>query len=228
MNFKINTFKEKSLHRQLKNWYAVPSDLIETPFEGKVVDIKRGEQIIEIQTQNLSALKSKIELILKKTTCHLTIVYPLSKETTIITLNSKGIEVRRRKSPKSLDYFQIFREIVGISNHFLDPRLTLEVVIIKQLDIRCDDGNGSYHRKGVSLVDRELLSVESALNFKIPSDFKKLLPLPLPSQFTNIDFKKYYKLNYSTTSKTTYCLRKLGLIEIAGKKGRSLHFKVVE
>ncbi|MFX1566571.1 MAG: hypothetical protein ACFFCH_11320, partial [Promethearchaeota archaeon] len=52
---------EHSLHSAIKHWYSLPNDEIEVNIGGFVVDITRGNLLIEIQTKNFSAIKKKLE-----------------------------------------------------------------------------------------------------------------------------------------------------------------------
>ena len=56
----IGLLNEKSLHAALKHWYAKPGDLLEFALEGYVVDILRGNHVIEIQTGSFSSIKRKM------------------------------------------------------------------------------------------------------------------------------------------------------------------------
>ena len=52
---------EHSLRSAIKNWYSLPNDEIEVNIGGFVVDVTRGNLLIEIQTKNFSAIKKKLE-----------------------------------------------------------------------------------------------------------------------------------------------------------------------
>ena len=62
----IGTYQEKSLHAALKDWYASPGDLTEHPVDGYVVDLVRGNELIEIQTRNFAAIKRKLSQLLEE------------------------------------------------------------------------------------------------------------------------------------------------------------------
>ena len=62
----IGTLNEKPLHEALKRWYAQAGDRLEVPVDGSVVDIVRGELLVEIQTRNFSAIRRKLEKLLVK------------------------------------------------------------------------------------------------------------------------------------------------------------------
>ena len=66
---------ESSLHASLIAWYARPGDLFEVPIDGYLIDILRGELLIEVQTRHFTALKSKLIQLLPDH--HIRLVYPL-------------------------------------------------------------------------------------------------------------------------------------------------------
>jgi hypothetical protein len=68
---------ENSLHEGVKHWYAEPGDLIEENVEDYLIDIVRGEQLIEIQTRNFSAIKKKLAKLVHNHRVHL--VHPVSQ-----------------------------------------------------------------------------------------------------------------------------------------------------
>ena len=51
----IGLLNEKPLHAALKEWYARPDDRFETSVDGFVIDILRGDLLIEVQTRNFTA-----------------------------------------------------------------------------------------------------------------------------------------------------------------------------
>ena len=61
---KIGTLNEKPLHEALKKWYAQSGDRVEVPVDGSIVDIVRGELLVEIQTSNFAAIRRKLEKLI--------------------------------------------------------------------------------------------------------------------------------------------------------------------
>ncbi len=51
---------EHSLHADIKEWYSVQGDKVETKVHDFIIDIVREDLLIEIQTRNLSAIKIKL------------------------------------------------------------------------------------------------------------------------------------------------------------------------
>ena len=89
---------ENSLHKSLINWYVKPGDLTEENFGGYLIDIIRGNQLIEVQTSNFSAIKNKLKNLLEKNPVHL--VHPISQRKGIIRKNQNGLMISRRRSPR--------------------------------------------------------------------------------------------------------------------------------
>ena len=80
----IGTLNEKPLHAALKTWCARPGDRFEETVDGFVVDILRGELLIEIQTKNFAAMKRKLYQLVPHHPVRL--VYPIARERWIVKL----------------------------------------------------------------------------------------------------------------------------------------------
>ena len=76
----VGTLGEKPLHAALKRWYAAPGDLVEHPVDGFVIDLVRGEQLIEIQTRSFSSMKRKATTLLDRDHA-IHVVHPVACET---------------------------------------------------------------------------------------------------------------------------------------------------
>ena len=59
----IGSLRETSLHASLKSWWARPGDLLEASVDGYVVDLLRGETVVEIQTGHFSAIRPKLRAL---------------------------------------------------------------------------------------------------------------------------------------------------------------------
>ncbi len=218
----IGTLAEKSLHADLKTWYAQPGDRTEVKIGRYVIDIVRDEVLIEIQTRNFSALKRKLAHLLDHrpaNTLHL--LHPIAQEKWIVRQTAGGEFIKRRKSPKRGRVVDIFRELVYIP-HLLDhPNFSLEVLLTRQQEIWRDDGRGSWRRKRWSIHDRLLLKVVEQVTFKTLDDYRALLPSTLPQPFTNYDLAEALNCRPTLAQKMTYTLRHAGAIAIAGKRGHA-------
>ena len=101
----------------------------------------------------------------------------------------------------------------------------LEVLLIKEEEIRCNDGKGSWRRKGISIKDRKLLEVIEKVEFKNKEDFLVFLPDSLPENFTNKNLAKVLEISINKARKITYCFRKMKIIKEVGKIRNELVFE---
>ena len=92
---KINTYNESSLHNTLKIFYAEQTDgKTEVEMDGHIYDILcKNNDVIEIQTKNLSKLAGKISDSIEKGH-NVTLVYPLVYRSRII-LTDENEEIPR-------------------------------------------------------------------------------------------------------------------------------------
>lgn len=215
----IGTLAEKSLHASLKDWVAQPGDQFEVKIDGFVIDIVRGDKLIEIQTANFSALKRKLAILLEHHSIHL--LHPIAQEKWIVRQTNNGNEISRRKSPKRGRLEDVFNQLVYIPHLLPHPNLTLEVLLTREEEILRNDGKGSWRRKRWSIHDRRLLNVVKREIFQSIDDFRIVLPSDTPQSFTNADLASALACHTRLAQKITYTLRHLGTITVAGKHGRS-------
>ena len=215
---------EYSLHSEIKNWYMVSGDELEVKVEGFIIDIVRGKLLIEIQTGNFSVVKKKlIKLLLNN---QVRLVYPIAKLKWIVHISRSGNFVRRRKSPKKGKLIDLFYELVHTPSLIKDRNFSIEVLLIEEEELRCNDGRGSWRRRGVSVKDRKLLKVFDRIVFEDSRDFQAFLPKELDGYFTNKVLALKRGISIKLAQKITYCLRKMGAISIADKKRNELLFQV--
>ncbi|HHU51998.1 MAG TPA: hypothetical protein GXZ36_09295 [Firmicutes bacterium] len=222
----IGTENESSLHAALKNWYARPGDEFEAKVDGYIIDIRRGRELIEVQTGNFTAIANKLRKLLKKH--RVCLLYPIAEEKWIIRIKENGEFIRRRKSPKKGKPFHLFKELIRIPDLLNEDNFTIEILLIKEEDIWCEDGKGSWRRKGVTVQDRKLLGVTASLKLEKGRDLLGFLPPGLTEPFSNKDLAVQMGEPVREVRKFTYCLRKSGLIKIVGKHGNELLFAVAE
>ena len=98
----------------------------------------------------------------------------------------------------------------------------MEVLLIQEEEIRCDDGRGSWRRKGWSIADRRFLEVVRRHMFNKPADFLTLIPGKLADPFSTQDLAENTNQPRWLAQKMAYCLRKMGAIEGVGKTGNSI------
>lgn len=220
----IGQLSERSLHAALKTYLAQPGDQFEARLGRYVIDVLRGDLLIEIQTRHLYALRPKLRRLLDDGR-RIHLVHPLPGERWIARQDADGRPLSRRKSPKHAAIRDIFGELVRVPDLAAHPNLTLEVLLIREEQVWRDDGRGSWRRGRWSLVDRRLLGVAESAVFGPPADYLALLP-PLPQPFTNADLARMRGWNNHLAGKATYALRAMGLLASAEKRGRSNLFTI--
>ncbi|MFN8371729.1 MAG: hypothetical protein U0694_02475 [Anaerolineae bacterium] len=217
----IGTLREKSLHAALKAWYVQPGDALETAVNGYVVDIVRdGQTLIEIQTRSFSSMKPKLTTLLEQYTLRL--VHPVALERFVVRVDSDGVVVSRRKSPKRGQVFDVFRELVSFPTLLAHPHFSLEVLLIHEEQIWRDDGQGSWRRKGWSIHDRRLLEVVESIVLVTPQDCAALIPPTLTEPFDCKELASAVHIQRPLAQKMAYCLREMGALQVTGKRGKAL------
>ena len=223
----IGTENERSLHKAIKAWYALPGDELEVKLDGCIIDIVRGDLLIEIQTKNFAAIGKKLRRLVQ--THKLRLIYPIVKEKWITRTDASGKHILgKRKSPRRGDLFDLFDELVYIPDLIAQDNFELQVLLTREEEIRCDDGKGSWWRRGFSIKDRKLIEVVETVTFKDKQDFLRFLPGNLPHPFTNKILAKLLAAPVHDIRRMTYCFRKMGLIQQVGKKRNEMLFEVGE
>ena len=144
---------EYSLHSQIKDWYMVSGDQLEAQVDDFIIDILRGRFLIEIQTGNFSAIKKKLFKLLPN--YRVRMVYPIARLKWLVHFSRSGEFIRRRKSPKKGKVTDLFFELVHTPSLVKNKNFSLEVLLIEEEEIRCNDDKGSWRRRGVRVKDEK-------------------------------------------------------------------------
>jgi hypothetical protein len=220
----LKVMNEYSLHSAIKDWYSLPGDRFEVRVGAFIVDIVRPPLLIEIQTRNFAAIKKKLTKLLENHSVRL--VYPIPQRKWIVHVTESGAFVRRRKSPRKGRLVDLFYELVRAPTLVKEENFSLDVLMIEEEEVRCNDGKGSWRRRGVSIKDRKLMQVQGSTLLKNQEDFLRFLPTDLSSSFTNKQLAKLSGVSVGSARRITYCLRKMGAITTVGRRGKELKFAV--
>jgi hypothetical protein len=198
----IGLLNEKPLHASLKEWYAQPGDRLEIAVDGFVIDIVRKNLLLEIQTANFVSVKKKMNNL--ALSHRIRLIYPLAREKWIVKLpkDASG-EVTRRRSPKRGRVEELFREMVSFPQLLANPNFSLEVVMIREEEVRRYAGTRHWRKRG--------WIVEERLVF-LPEDLET---------FTASDLADAIGIRRQLAQKMVYCLRKGRVIDLIGKQGRA-------
>jgi len=154
----IETLNENSLHNKLKSIYCPPNAKKECIVGRYVCDILCNDnRIIEIQTCNFRNMKKKLEELLRN---HIVeIVYPISVNTYIRTLDNNGNEKGIHLSPLHGSIFQICREISTIKHLINEKNLKIRVVYVESITTKIDDKKGRSRYKKPRIVEKDLSKI---------------------------------------------------------------------
>lgn len=219
----IGSLNERSLHAALKQLYTGAGQVRESVVDGYVADVVDRGLLVEIQTGGFAKIKHKLGALLQRH--RVLLVYPIARQKTLVVYDRAGGEVLyTRRSPKRGSLIDLVYQLVYLDRLPAHPNFSLEVLLTIEEEIRAADGQGSWRRRGVSIIDRRLKGVVERVHFSSPSDYLRLLPPGLPRPFTNRDVGGLGGIPPEKARRLTYCLARMGLLEAAGKRGNALLF----
>ena len=222
----IGLLNEKPLHASLKEWYAQPGDQFEVAVDGFVIDIVRDDLLLEIQTSNLASIKSKLRDLARSHRIRLS--YPIAQEKWILKLakdDSGGIT--RRKSPKRGRVEELFWEMVSFPQLLANPNFSLEVLMVREEEVRRYEGKRKWHRRGWAIEERRLMGVVGQRLYEEPADWRAFLPEDLV-EFTARDLSEAIGIRRQLAQRMVYCLRKVRVIKLISKQGRANLYRVAD
>jgi hypothetical protein len=222
----IATLREGPLHAALKSWYAEPGDREEVAVDGRQIDLVRGALLIEIQTGSFAALRPKLAALTR--THAVRVVHPIPVEKWIVRVKGANRRVLgRRRSPARGRIEDAFHQLVSLPALLADPRFSLEIVLTQEEEVRRYERGRAWRRKGWVVVERRLVGIVGRHPIAGPDDLRPLLPRDLPRDFTTADLATRLGVARSLAQKMAYCLRHLGVVEVAGKAGNAVEYRLI-
>jgi hypothetical protein len=216
---KIGTLNEGSLHAALKARYAQPGDEFEVPLGGFVIDIRRPDLLVEIQTSSFRSMGRKFDDLLSEH--RILLVHPIAVETYLQRDDEKP-----RKSPKRGSIFAIFEELVSIPTLLDHPNLMLDVVLVSLTKVQRTDPTVGFRRRGLRTIDRQLREVLEVRRFETTEDLVELLPKQLPDEFTTADIAAGAKVPRDVAQRMAFCFRALEVIHQVGRSKAGIHYSL--
>lgn len=212
------------MHASLKRWCAEEGDRVEVPVDGFVVDLVRGDLLIEVQTRGFSSMKRKLTTLLELGH-RIRVVHPIPEQKWIVKVNDDGAEIDRRRSPKRGSRYDLFAELVSFPELVRHPALEIEVLLTHQEEIRYHDPSKAWRRKGWVVRERRLVEVVGDLVVKDASDLADLIPATLPQPFTTADLAAETGVPRRLAQQMAYCLRAIEVIAPDGKRGNAVLYR---
>lgn len=219
----INTFNEKSLHDELKKIYN--ADRYEAKFGRYIIDAIKGNTLIEVQTKNISSIKKKLENISKDN--RVILVHPIIENKYLITEELSG-NTTTRKSNKKQNFYSFFDELVSCYDILSFEKLEIHLYLIDVNEYRINDGKGSYSRRGISVINREIREVNNKIVIRNKNDLiEKIGGLP-EKDFTVKDLSEFLGIDRKICQKICYTLKNSEIIYMTGKSGRSYLYSKIK
>ena len=223
----IGTRNESSLHRDLKFSYAGQGGRTEAEFAGCVADgINAEGEYIEVQTTNFALLRKKIPKFTAQ--AHLRIVYPAIITKYLEVFNARGKRQYRRKSNRRGSPWDLFNALVYAPEVPLMPRVIIEIVLVDAAEQRAQDGKGSWRRRGLSIRDRQLITVHERIPLKKRSDYRRFVPFKKNEEFTSTNLAEVTGISRMLAQKTLYVLTKMGIITRIGKQRNAFIYRLAK
>jgi hypothetical protein len=224
-NSNIGTWRESELHRALKFRYCGQNGRTEQVLGDYVCDgLTEAGEIIEVQTGSFGPLKEKAGKLAALRP--LRIVHPVIIIKYIETYDTGGTLIRRRKSPRRGDPWDLFRSLLYAPELPLQRGLTIELALIDVLEKRVQDGRGSWRRGGTSITGRELAAWRDSIVLKRPRDYRRFIPPVLGRDFTAAALAGGAEISPELAQKTLYVLYRIGVVERTGKEGRAFTYRL--
>jgi hypothetical protein len=203
----------------LKRWCAQPGDRLEVPVDGFIVDIVHGDLLIEVQTQNFSAIKRKLERLAANHPVRL--VYPIPYEKWVVRQEQDGTPIGRRRSPKRGCFEDVFEELVSIPELPKHHNFSMQILLIREEEVRRHDSNRCWRRRGWVTHERRLLDVVGQRLLEKAADMLVFIPPALADPFTASDLASSLARSTRLARMMVYCLRKAGCVATVGKRGKA-------
>ena len=215
----IGVLREGPLHAAVKAVLVQPGDRLEVPVGRFVIDLVRVDgELVEVQTGGFSALGSKLDALLDE--YRFRIVYPVAAERRIVRVDERGEVISLRRSPKRAGVVEVFDKLVAFPSLLTHPHLTVEVLLLREDHLRADRAVRA-RRRTRDPGQRRLVDVLDRVELRGPDDVVRWLPALPPVPFSTRELASLLGCSVLLAQRTVYCLRMIGIIEAAGKRGRT-------
>jgi hypothetical protein len=218
----IGTLNEGLLHAQLKEWYRRPGDRVEQPLHGYVIDLVRGDTLIEVETGGLARVRRKLDGLLEQQPVRVVVPVPLTRR--IVRLSPDGEVLTARRSPRHGRIEDVFARLVSLPALLVHERFELEVLLTHEEEVRRHEPRRAWRRHGWVVAGRSLVSVERSIRLSSPTDAMQLLPL-VPDPFDTAELAEAAGCTRRLAQQMTYCLRAMGALDVDGRRGRAVLYR---
>ncbi len=210
---------ETTLHRQLKELYAVDPRRREVAVAGYRIDAVADGRLVEIQYGSLGAIRTKVRQLLASH--DVLVVKPLAASKRLVTQARGKAQPVIRRSPRHETVYDVFLDLVHFVDVFPHPRLALHVLLTEQEEHRRPAHKRRWKSKGFHVEERRLVGVVERHEFRTADDLARLLPRTLPATFSTADISRGLGIPRWVAQKMAYCLRATDAVRQVGKSGNA-------
>ena len=215
----IGTYKEKTLHAILKDYYAPDKSMQEISVDGYVADIYTGQEIIEIQTANFNKMRAKLNCFLPN--YPVTVVYPIARIKYLSWIDEATGECSKpRKSPVKGSVYRAFVELYKIKSILSQENLCLCFPLLEVEEYRLLNGWSQDKKKGSCRYDWIPRALLDEIRLEKPEDYLRLIPENLPEPFTALEFGKAVGEKKQSAGIVLHVLNYLNVLERCENRGR--------
>ena len=215
----IGTYKEKTLHAILKDYYAPDKSMQEISVDGYVADIYTGQEIIEIQTANFNKMRAKLNCFLPN--YPVTVVYPIASIKYLSWIDEATGECSKpRKSPVKGSVYRAFVELYKIKSILSQENLCLCFPLLEVEEYRLLNGWSQDKKKGSCRYDWIPRALLDEIRLEKPEDYLRLIPENLPEPFTALEFGKAVGEKKQIAGIVLHVLNYLNVLERCENRGR--------
>ena len=227
MGNSIGTLSEKSIHSEIKNYLEPNKEYQEVKVGNYIADIKRDNEIFEVQTQQFKNLISKLNYYIKNK-YDVTVVYPLIQEKYINWIDPVSTEIVERRKSSYKRYIQdVFKELYWIKDYIVNEQIKLKIITLTAEEYKYLDGYGQNNKHKATKIDKVPSKIINEINIQSINDFKIFLPDTLPKEFTSKDFQKYTKSRSKYLGSGLKILREIGVIKVIRKQGNAYVYEIL-
>ena len=211
--------REGPLHAAVKALLAEPGDRVEVPVGRFVIDLVRADgELVEVQTGGFGPLGKKLDALLDE--YRIRVVHPVAVERRIVRVDEDGQVLGARRSPKRATAVAVFDKLVAFPSMLTHPNLTIEVLLLREDHIRRRQPT-TTRRRTRDPGERRLVKVLGRVSLRTPDDILAALPALPPEPFSTREFAALLRCSMLLAQRTLYCLRTIGIVEPAGKRGHA-------
>lgn len=149
------------------------------------------------------------------------VVHPIVVETLIERVSPlDGSVGKARKAVTRRDLYSLFDELVRATSLIASPNLRFDVLLVRVREARIADGSGSWRRRGVRTLSRDLVEVVSTTRLDNRDDWLSLVPSTLAEPYDSASLGAALGLAPARARKLLYAYGRAGLLAEVGKSGR--------